>query len=135
MPALKSLSFLLPFECLHKFICGKRIFSRTQQNLNNELQSIFRIIFRRAVTVFLCYIFYLFQSHFNDLNLLPDSLCRCLIIKFHRLIFRYDEKCQRASCFEAFNFRKLKAYHSDDLENEKTEEITRRLRNICVSYN
>ena len=70
-----------------EFLCGES--SKNQQNLNNELQSIFRIIFRRCSDSFLCYIFYIFQSHFNDLNLLSDSFDSKLIINFLRFIFKF----------------------------------------------
>lgn len=51
MPALKSL-FFAPFWALTWIYIRQANLFKNTANLNNELQSIFRIIFRRAVTVF-----------------------------------------------------------------------------------
>lgn len=55
-----------------------------------------------------------------------------LINNFLRLIFVMMQNINSSvSCCEDM-FWKLKAYHADDLENEKNL-LTQRLRNVCVA--
>lgn len=61
-----------------------------------------------------------------------------LIINFLELIFmlwRRDVNnfSARFLSVHAYFCEPSKAYHADDLENEKSEKLSRRLRNLCVT--